>query len=146
VTGGGRAGYTASGTVQPHEPAMNHINLETLPEPVRKFIRGLSAAPEGSVIEDGGQPVVRVTPIPKPSKVFGPDGEWTEAKNRRRCDLIDREIDGTMTPDERAELEGLQRELDRYVDAVAPLPLQPLRKLRQRLIKKAARARANTSA
>ena len=125
---------------------MNHIRLDSLPESVRKFIRGLSAVPGGSVIEDNGEPVVRVTPIPKPTNGSGSDNEWTEAKNRRRCDLIDREIDGTLTSDERVELDGLQGELDRYVDKVAPLPLAPLRRLRERLVRKAARARANTSA
>jgi hypothetical protein len=124
---------------------VNHINLDTLPEPVRQFIRGLSANPEGSVIEDNGRPVVRVSPIPKPPGTSTADGAWTQAKNRRRCELIDRELDGALSTPERAELDSLQRELDRYVDQVAPLPLEPLRKLHQKLVRKAARARAAAS-
>ena len=37
-------------------------------------------------------------------------GPWTEAKDARRCALIDREIDGRLTSQEAAELEVLQRE------------------------------------
>jgi hypothetical protein len=125
--------------VIPCGPTMNHINWDALPEPVRQFLRGLVAAPEGSVIEQNGEPVVRVLPVPKPANGPPPDVEWTESKNRRRCDLIDREIDGTLTPDERIELEDLQQQLRRYVDKVAPLSLEPLRKLHQELLDKAAK-------
>src|SRR5262245_59231074 len=110
---------------------MNHINWDALPEAVRQFIRTMVAAHEGALIEHNGKPVARVLPVPASSNGPPPDVEWTEAKNQRRCDLIDREIDGTLTLDERVELEDLQRQLRRYVDLVAPLPLDQLRKLHQ---------------
>jgi hypothetical protein len=121
---------------------MNHVNWDALPEPVRQFLRGVAAAPEGAVIEQNGEPLVRVMPVPRPANGTPPDGEWTAALNRRRCDLIDREIDGTLTPDDRVELEALQSQLRRCVDRVAPLPLEPLRRLHQELLEKAAKAGA----
>ena len=35
---------------------MNHINLDTLPEPMREFIRSMVVAAGGSVIEENGKP------------------------------------------------------------------------------------------
>lgn len=124
---------------------MNHVNWDTLAEPIRQFIRTLVVAAEGSVIEQNGKPLVRVLPFPKPNGSVT-DDPWTSAKNQRRCDLIDREIDGQLTPDERVELEELQQRLRRYVNEVAPLPLEPLRKLHQELLEKAAKAQTNQSA
>lgn len=121
---------------------MNHIRLDTLPKPIREFIRELRPGPEGLAFVDGGRPVAFLSAIPNPPKGRLRDSEWTEAKNHRRCHLIDREIDGTLTAAERIELECLQRELDHYVERVAPLPLEPLLKLHQQLLKKAARTRA----
>ena len=50
-------------------------------------------------------------------------GPWTEAKNRRRCDLIDKEIDGRLAPEAALELESLQRQLDPVVGAHPPAEL-----------------------
>ena len=50
-----------------------------------------------------------MTPVAKPSN--GTLSEWTEAKNQRRYDLIDREIDGTLTANERGELESLKDQM-----------------------------------
>ena len=122
---------------------MKHINVDTLPEPVRQFIRGVAAGREGSVIEDGGKPLARVFPVPPPSDSTDP--EWVPAKNHRRAELIDRKIDGIITSEERAELANLQEQLRRFVDRVAPLPLEPMRKLHQELLEKAARTAADSS-
>lgn len=46
--------------------------------------------------------------------------DWTEANNARRCELIDRQIQSTITPDEAAELDRLQQALRRYLDQTAP--------------------------
>ena len=119
---------------------MKHINLDTLPEPVRQFIRGLGTAADGAVIEENGRPVVRLTPVRNPPDGPDPDGDWTEAKNRRRCDLIDREIDGTLTAAERAELEDLQGQMLRHRHRVAPLPLAHAGRLLAELERKAAAA------
>jgi hypothetical protein len=48
---------------------------------------------------------------------------WTEEKNARRCDLIDKEIDSVLTASEMAELNTLQSEMLEYRRRVAPLTL-----------------------
>lgn len=118
---------------------MNHVSWETVPEPLRQFIRSIVNSPEGAVIEEDGRPTYRLIPYPK-SDPDGPDSEWTRADNELRCDLIDKEIDGVLTPEERLLLESLQQRLQRYVEKVAPLPLEPLRALHQELLEKAAKA------
>ncbi len=52
---------------------------------------------------------------------------WSDAKNDRRCDLIDQEIDGTLLPAEKRELEKLQRQMRAYRREVAPLPIEEAR-------------------
>ena len=54
---------------------------------------------------------------------------WTEYKNQRRCELIDREIDGVITPLEQIELESLQAQMVRYRQKLAPLPIEYAKKL-----------------
>ena len=60
-------------------------------------------------------------------------GEWTDAKNARRFALIDREVDGTISPEESSELDALQTEFRRYRRRVAPLPVGETRQLLERL-------------
>ena len=48
---------------------------------------------------------------------------WSEAKNDRRCDLIDRKYGSDLSDAEAKELEALQAELVAYRQLVAPLPL-----------------------
>jgi hypothetical protein len=66
------------------------------------------------------------------------DEAWTEAKNQRRCDLIDRKYAGGLTPPEAAELAQLQEEMLRHRQRVTPLPLEDARCLHQELLAKAA--------
>ena len=47
---------------------------------------------------------------------------WHDAKNIRRCNLIDKEINGTLSVEEERELEQLQEEMLAYRRKVAPLP------------------------
>ena len=54
---------------------------------------------------------------------------WTEAKNARRCELIDKAIELTLTEEELAELNGLQAEMLEYRRSVAPLPIEEARRL-----------------
>jgi DNA-directed RNA polymerase subunit F len=68
------------------------------------------------------------------------EGPWTKEKNDRRCKLIDREIDGTLTAAETLELAQLQQQMLRWLGQVAPLPLEDARRLHQELLEKAARA------
>src|SRR5262249_17911863 len=125
----------------PSEVVMTHVNLDTQPEVVRQFVLALSASPEGAVLESAGRPVACVVPPPKAADgASGPDGEWTEEKNRRRGELIDRKYDQGLSPSEEAGLGLLQDAVHRYLDRVAPLPLDAARGLHQELLQKAARA------
>ena len=54
--------------------------------------------------------------------------------------MIDREIDGRLTPPEAVELKRLQAEMLRHRQKVAPLPLDDARKLHEELLAKAAQA------
>ncbi|MEA1950781.1 MAG: hypothetical protein U9N87_05320, partial [Planctomycetota bacterium] len=64
--------------------------------------------------------------------------DWNDAKNERRCELIDKEIEGTLLSVEEHELEELQRQMLAYRRKVAPLPLKEAQRLHQQLLKKAA--------
>jgi len=66
------------------------------------------------------------------------DGEWTEQKDARRCELIDKDIARTITEAERTELAGLERLANEYYDAIAPPPLDGARRLHQELLNKRA--------
>ncbi len=114
-----------------------HLNLDTLPEPVREFFRSLPATGEETVLESNGLPVARIR-----TPVVDPVGEWSDAKNTRRFELIDREIAQTITPDETTELEHLQDEFRRYRRRTAPLPMAETRRMLDHLERAAARATA----
>ena len=66
------------------------------------------------------------------------ESDWNDAKNDRRCELIDKEIDGTLLHAEKRELEKLQSQMLAYRRKVAPLPLKEAQRLHQQLLKKAA--------
>jgi hypothetical protein len=111
------------------EVAMTHVNLDAQPEVVRQFVLALSAYPEGAVVESAGRPVVCVVPPPRSNGAGAAPGEWTEENNRRRGELLDRKYDQGLSPAEEAELAMLQEALHRYLDKVAPLPLEAARSL-----------------
>jgi hypothetical protein len=117
---------------------MTHVNLDNQSESVKQFVLSLSVDRRGSVIELGGKEVLRAFP---PENAEAPaDREWTNAKNNRRCELIEKELDRTITPDEAIELEDLQEQMLRYRHRVAPLPLARAGRLLAELEEKAARA------
>ena len=62
------------------------------------------------------------------------DSKWTQEKDDRRCELIDREIAGTITIQERAELGVLQRQAESHFDSVAPPPLEGAVNLHQQIL------------
>src|SRR2546426_1128469 len=62
---------------------------------------------------------------------------WTEHKNQRRCHLVDKDIDGTLSLAEKDELDHLQADMLAYRRHVAPLPLDDLRTLHQQLLRQA---------
>ena len=64
---------------------------------------------------------------------------WTDEKNRRRCELIDRKYDHGLNSAEEAELALLQDALYCFIDQIAPLPLDEARSLHQELLLKGAR-------
>ena len=107
---------------------MNHVDLNTAPEAVRQFI--LSIPPSGTVFELDGRAVACL--IPPPTQDEG--GEWTSSNNDRRFYLIDKQIDGSITREEAAELETLQSLMGRWLDEVAPLPLEHARRLHRVLL------------
>jgi len=54
---------------------------------------------------------------------------WTNTKNERRCDLIDMEIEGTITLVEKRELDDLQRKMSAHRKKVAPLPMDYIKSI-----------------
>ncbi len=93
--------------MDPEDLAVNHIALDKEHEAVKRFVLSLPVDASGSVLELEGRAVACVVPIaaePGPA-----NGAWSEAKNARRCALIDKEIDGTLAAGEAMELHLLQR-------------------------------------
>jgi predicted nuclease with RNAse H fold len=114
---------------------VEHIHLDGQPEVVRQFVLSLSDHPDGAVLELSGRPVACLMPPPTTTNgTAAYPGDWTEAKNSRRCELIDRKYASALTPKEGAELAGLQEEMLRYRQRVAPLPLEGARRLHQDLL------------
>jgi hypothetical protein len=119
---------------------MTHVSLDNQSESTKQFLLSLSVDHEGAVVELEGKEVLRVFP---PQRGEEPNGtDWSENKNDRRCELIDRQIEGTLSPTEATELEDLQEQMLRYRHRVAPLPMARARKLLEDLERKAAQASA----
>src|SRR5260370_33630831 len=119
---------------------MTRVTPDIQPETVRQFVLELSVSKDGAVLESAGRPVACVVPPPILTETNGQNGEWTEEKNSRRCQLIDRKYDHGLRSAEEAELFLLQDAMVRTIDKVAPLPLDAARSLHQVLLQKAARA------
>jgi hypothetical protein len=115
---------------------MTHVNLDLLDPSVRQAVLALAHDPAGSVLEINGRPVAWVVPASPPAG--NEDEAWTEAKNQRRCELIDRKYAAGITPAEAVELAQLQEQMLRYRQRVAPLPLEDVRRLHQELLTRAA--------
>jgi hypothetical protein len=118
---------------------MKHINLDDCDESVKRFILSLAPDAGGSVLEVGGRAVACVLPVPATAEVAD---DWNPVNDERRCELIDREIAGTLTPEEAAELAVLQATMLRYRRRIAPLPLDDARQLHRELLAKVAGAKA----
>jgi hypothetical protein len=114
---------------------MTHVNLDGVDESVKQFVLAVALDPAGSVLELGGRPIAWVVPA-----ASAPNGDeaWTEEKNQRRCDLIDRKYAGGLSPSEAVELARLQEQMLRHRQRVAPLPLEDTRRLHQDLLSLAA--------
>ena len=117
---------------------MNDIELDAQSEEIRGFLMTLSADHSETALKMNGLVVAYV--IPAPAKNGRADDSWSDAKNDRRCDLIDKKHHGdAMSPEEVFELARLQEEASRHVDRVAPRPLAAARRLHQELLIKADR-------
>lgn len=102
------------------------IQANSIDEPVRQFLTNLDISSEPSLIEIGGR---RVYVVVRPAHPLKPAEAWTEAKAKRRHELIDRKLDATISPLEAVELAELNEEFDCYLQQAAPLPLDFARQL-----------------
>jgi hypothetical protein len=59
---------------------------------------------------------------------------WTDAMNQRRFELIDKEIQGSLTPAESIELAGLTKCMRDQVESEMNLPMEGARSLHQKLL------------
>jgi hypothetical protein len=53
------------------------------------------------------------------------------SRNLRRIELINRDLDSRLSEAERAELEQLQAEIDRYLEQQSPLPFEFIEQLKR---------------
>jgi hypothetical protein len=68
-----------------------------------------------------------VPPVPAQTSPNGPAPELMseeefKRKNQRRIELIHKDLDGCLTPEDAAELQQLETEVGAWVDARFPLP------------------------
>jgi hypothetical protein len=124
----------------PTEEPMRHVSLDGQDEAVKRFVLDLIREAAGSVLELAGQPVAQVLPAPTGRNGAPASGDWTAAKDARRCELIDKEVDGTLTAAEETELEDLQEQILRHRHRVAQFPLAHARRLLEELERKAGAA------
>jgi hypothetical protein len=114
---------------------MKHLPLEGQKSVVRDFVMSLTVDQAETVLELNGQAVACVVPLPH--RNGNEKSAWNDAKNERRCELIDRKYDGKLNAEEAAELALLQEEALQYRQRVAPFPLNAARRLHQKLLLKA---------
>jgi hypothetical protein len=126
------------------EPAETNEDIEAVGESFRKLRESLGETSKGIFVAftratSETSTLVSWRPaVPHGTMTRAPsEREWTEKKNQRRCHLVDKEIDGTISVAEKVELDQLQAEMLAYRRKVAPLPLEDLRKLHQELLQQA---------
>ena len=111
------------------------ITPDLIDEPVKRFLSGADVSSEVSMIEVNGRLVyLMARPVGDPAVR---DEAWTMDRNQRRHDLIDKQIEETITLEEAVELAHLQSAFARWLDAKAPLPLDHVRKLHDQLVEQA---------
>lgn len=64
------------------------------------------------------------------------NGSWTDEKNNRRVELIDKRIVGSIAPDELLELAELQQQAEAHFDSIAPPPMQGVQELHHELLRR----------
>lgn len=115
---------------------------ESMNEPIRLLISELDSGMRIRVLQDVEEQLrIPEAEIKKHSELVATciahTQEWTEEQNQRRCELVDKEIDGTLTDEDAVELEHLQSTMLAYRRRLAPLPLKEVRELHQALLEKA---------
>jgi hypothetical protein len=73
-----------------------------------------------------------------PGQEGPPSSEWADARNERRCELIDKKHDTGLSSAEQTELNRLQAELAAHQRLVAPRPLAVLELIEEALRQRAA--------
>ncbi|MCI0457233.1 MAG: hypothetical protein L0Z62_09670 [Gemmataceae bacterium] len=68
---------------------------------------------------------------------------WSDALNQRRFALIDKEIQGSLTPSESIELAGLTRILRDHVESETNLPMEGERTLHRKLLQRKSKDEAD---
>jgi hypothetical protein len=66
---------------------------------------------------------------------------WNSALNKRRFELIDMGIQGTLGPAERAELEGLTKIMREQLESELNLPMEGARALHRKLLELATKGK-----
>ena len=87
---------------------MNHINLDTQDERIKRFVLSLNLDSEGSVLEADGRPVAHVLPIDGNREPYDPEKLKVAILNRRdesralneEWDHADREVWEKLPNDE----------------------------------------------
>ena len=67
-------------------------------------------------------------------ETHAPSVEWNSDLNRRRFELIDKDIQQSLTPAERIELAGLTRLMREQVESEVNLPLEGAKELHRKLL------------
>jgi hypothetical protein len=114
------------------ERSMTHVSLDGQSDAVKEFVLGLMGNPEGSMLELNGKPVGCLVSPPIANGASEPD--WTDTKNARRIELIDKKYAVGLSPNEHFELFELQNEMERFRNKVAPRPLAEARQLYHELL------------
>jgi hypothetical protein len=63
---------------------------------IAKAIDNMEGVP-GQTLELNGPMFARLAPIASAEEAHSDDKEWTDAKNERRCELIDRKYEGALS-------------------------------------------------
>lgn len=120
---------------------MTLVNIDRQPEAVKQFFAALALDPEGSFVEMNGRRVAHLLPA-EDWNTGQAEPEWSPQVNQRRCELIDRKFTARLVPSEESELVRLTIGLRRFVDRVAPVPLDEVRRLHQTLLECASDAKS----
>ncbi|HWY85744.1 MAG TPA: hypothetical protein VNX28_03415 [Gemmataceae bacterium] len=112
------------------------VHSEGITHPDEDHVRGLSAQINQLVQPHSfTQLLTKAMDVERSGNCDSPSGDdWSDELNERRIELIDRDIQGNITTEDRAELAELQRKAVAYRDGVAPLPLEGARRLHGRLL------------